>query len=385
MNLKRIVSSPLNIFLIIWILVISTFQLRVATFIQGYNIDQFIFPLVGIFYFSIGFILIYFLKRINKKQKKFEFYLSNVRFIIFYYFLLFFIIIIFFINLNFFGLPPFLSFFGYDTSVYLEYGRFKGLLFGLLIFLFLISMYTTKKLSIFMKFISILILLLYVSRGNIIFSILAYFFLLIYENKITNKKLVFISIFMIIFILVLFQILGEYRTGTEAFYNALEIKDEFQINNSGIIWLISYISMPFVNFLELTHHSHMYYGENIISRSIPAFLNFNAEAVDFYKSTLLNQYNTVSGYMGPVYLDFGLLGIIMYNFFLGLVLGYSYYFSKNNLIKSILITAIFLSFFVDYFFYFTTIVLIILSIIFNKFVLKRRYLNNDCINNYTDI
>lgn len=128
--------------------------------------------------------------------------------------------------------------------------------------------------------------------------------------------------------------------------------------------------MPFVNFLALTNYDHLYFGQNIVSRSLPAFLSFNAESIEFYKSIIPNQYNTVSGYLSPVYLDFGIIGVIVYNLFLGILSSYTYYFGKNNLIKSILITAISLLFFVDYFFYFTTILLILLSLLFNKFVFQ---------------
>jgi oligosaccharide repeat unit polymerase len=266
-----------------------------------------------------------------------------------------------------------MSFFGYDTYVYLEYGKFKGVLFGLLIFLFASSLYANRKLSIFMKLFSIVFLLLYVSRGNIIFSILIYFFLLIYENKITNKRLFFLSLFLMIFILMLFQILGEFRTGTEVFYNSLEIKEQYRIENSGLIWLISYVSMPYVNFLQITDHDMLFYGENIVSRSLPAFLSFNSEAVLFYKSIIPNEYNTVSGYLAQIYLDFGFVGIIVYNFILGILLSYMYYISNNFLMKSIFMTIISLLFFVDYLFYFTTIVLLILSFLFNKLVFKRKY------------
>ena len=371
MNLKRIISNPLNIFLFIWALILITFQLKIAYFFPSYNYLQYLYPSISILFFILGFLIIKFSIR-RKIIKKVKVTFSKKRFKIFVFSLFSMVIIIILLNLKLFGMPPFFSFLGYDTYVYLEYGRFKGVLFALLIFIYIISIYATKKFSIFMKLFSIAILLLYVSRGNIIFSIIVYFFLLVYENKLSNKKLFILIHLLIIFVLILFQILGEFRTGTNVFYASLEIKEEYQIENSGLIWLVSYISMPFVNFLELTNHNNLFFGENIISRSLPAFMSFNMESIAFYKSILPNKLNTVSGYLANVYLDFGLVGIILYNFFLGILLSYSFYISKNKILKSVLITCIALLFFVDYFFYFTTILIIILSIIFNKIIFKRK-------------
>ena len=372
MNLKSILSNPINIFLFTWLLIIFTYQLKIAYFFPEYSIKEFAIPILCIFYFVLGFETVKILQK-PQKQKVYKLYLSKQKFNMFISFLITMSLLIVIMNIEMFGLPPMMSFFGYDTSVYLEYGRFKGVLFALLIFIFIVSLYATKKISYLMKLFSIIVLLLYVSRGNIIFSIITYFFLLIYENKINNKKLLILLSLFIIFTLLLFQILGELRTGTETFYNVLEIKDAYRLKNSGLIWLIAYISMPFANFLEVTNYNNLYYGQNIISSSLPAFLSFNSASIEFYKSIIPNQYNTVATYLVHIYLDFGIIGVIVYNYFLGIFASYLYHFSTNNLIKSIFLTVISLLFFIDYFFFFTTIVLIVLSVVFNKFVLKKVY------------
>ncbi len=367
MNLKKILSNPLNVFLFIWVLILFTFQLNISYFFPKYTVRELLLPFFSIFYFILGFMTV---KLFKKKKYKIKYcvHFCQRRFNLFILILIMISLIIVIINIVMFGPPPLMSIFGYHTTVYLEYGRFKGLLFSLLIFIFVSSLYGTKRISYFLKLFSITILLLYISRGNIIFSILTYFFLLIYENRITNKKLFYLSMSLIIIIIVLFQIVGEFRTGTEAFYNVLEIKDIYRIKNSGLIWLISYVSMPFVNLLEVSHYDHLFWGQNIISRSLPAFLSFNQESVEFYKSILPNQYNTAPSYLTPIYLDFGITGFVLYNFFLGAISSYVYHFGTNNLIKSIFITAISLIFFTDYFLFFTTIILIVLSIFFNKFI-----------------
>jgi len=370
MNLKALLSNPLFVFVAVWFIIMATFSIRIATFFPDFNIRQYIYPTLSIISFSMGYLSL-FLFKTKSIKKSYVNYFSKKRFNIFIFVLISISLMIISLNIFLYGLPPVFSFFGFDTVVYLEYGRFKGVLFAIAIFLFAISLFATKKLSFFIKFFSITVLLLYVSRGNIVFSILLYLFLLIFENKISNKRLSIYLIVVLVFILLMFQIIGELRTGTEVFYNVLDIKDEFRINNSGLIWLISYISMPFVNFLEITTYDNLYYGQNIISRSLPAFMQFNYDSIEFYKSILPNQYNTVAGYLAPIYLDFGLMGVMFFNSFIGFTTAYIIKFSNNNLVKAILMTAISLLFFVDYFFYFTTIVMLFLSFIFYKFTFRR--------------
>lgn len=370
----KFIINPIFIFIFIWIIMLVFWSLNIAYFFKEYYTLAFFLCLISIIFFSIGYFLIYLINNsFIIKEEKFLCILNKKKVNIFVFILLLLSIGVVILNFILYGLPPFFKFFGYYTIDYLHYGKFKNLLFANLIFLFVISyFYKNIFISLFLKIFSLFILILYVSRGNIIFMVLFYMFLVLTDKRIKIYKIFIILLFLFIGVILLFQIIGEFRTGNEIFYNVMEIKDKYRIKNAGIIWIIAYMSMPFENLLEFIHHNiPMFLGENILSRSLPAFLSFNQNALSIYKNLLPNPYNTVPTYLGWIFFDFNWLGIIIFNFLIGLVSGYIFFIKKNKLFLSLLLTCIFLIFFNDYFFFFMTIIIGIYVCIFNRFLIKR--------------
>jgi len=364
--MKKMIINPLFIFSSVWFIIIIFYSFKVSYFFPKDNNLIYTLAFGSIITFSIGFLS---LALIDRKKIHYEYKHINIyNYVNFVRFILLVISLIVFINVIIDGLPPFFNFLGINTKNYMEYGRLKNILFAFLIFLFVISEYDKGPRY---KIISILLLVIYVTRGNIIFAIITFIFLKIQENKITNKRIIVLFTLLILFTILLFQIIGDYRTGSNVFYDSLEIKENYRIKNAGVIWVISYISMPIVNLIEIIKHSDYYfYGQNILNNSLPAFINISSKASEYIYSLLPNKNNTVSTYLSNVYLDFGLLGIILYNYLIGIFSGYLYFFSRNNVLKSVFLTSITLSFFYDYFSFFQTIVIIVLSIIFNRYVLE---------------
>jgi hypothetical protein len=160
--------------------------------------------------------------------------------------------------------------------------------------------------------------------------------------------------------------LSEYRTSLEFFYSALEIKNEYRDLNTGLLWVITYISMPTINIVELTKFSQYFYGEAMLSSALPAFLSFDQGAELFYTQVLPNPYNTVAGYLKNAYLDFGWIGVFTLNLFIGFLLSCSSIYKFSNLSKSVLLNALLFLFFYDYFINFTTIFVIFLFYFFGR-------------------
>jgi oligosaccharide repeat unit polymerase len=352
------------------------FHLKIAYFFGDYEGLSYIIYFTSLFYFCLGFFTCFFIKKQQKKQKGLLiFFYKKDLLKYFVYFLILLSVIILILNYIMFGPPPLISFFTKKYIDYLHYGKLKNILFANAIFLFVISyFYKRRIISFLLKLFSISILLLYVSRGNIIFMFLFYIYYYLMNNSISNLKLFFYFIFSLIGVILLFQIIGEYRTGNNVFYNILEIKEQYRISNAGLIWIIAYLSMPFDNLLNFISHNLNYfgYGENIISRLLPAFMQFNHLSMNIYYNLLPNKYNTVGTYLSWIYFDFGILGILLFNFFIGIISGYVWFFLKSKrLFVSLLLTCLSLIFFSDYFFYFMTIILLIYSFIFENFIIKR--------------
>lgn len=368
MNFNRLLTNPLLVFTVVWCMVVFFSLLEISYSFSGGFSSLFLLFFVSFLGFYLGYFCVRLMfcvasKRVGVYLPGRFYFREGAGFFIF-------AVVIFSIGiilLNFFleGLPPFFSILGYETRNYLEYGRLKGVLFGLVIFLFLISFYFSSVLSFFLKVFCLSVLILYVSRGLIVFSVLSYLFLVLLEERFSSAKILAVLVSCLAFMILVIGVVGEYRTGTENFYNALEIKEEFRGISPGIIWVISYVSMPVINIIEVSKVGEYFYGQVMLSSALPAFMAFDQVADSFYQGLLPNPYNTVAGYLKNVFLDFGWVGVLVYNFILG-ALFYVSAIKFSSLSRAVLLGALFFLFFHDFFVNFTTIFVVLLFYFFNR-------------------
>jgi oligosaccharide repeat unit polymerase len=366
MRTEEWVKHPLFIFVAIWLIIAVSVSLRVS-----YSFQNDLSPLyqlmgVSIAMFVVGFGLVALLGNTSRTQHRLTLYhvatvsRQTQRFMIGTVSLA---VAIMALNILVDGLPPFFGFLGVETYNYLEYGRLKGVLFGLAAFIVLLSAYARPAMGLLMKAVGIGIFILYVSRGYIIFSLVGYFFLVLHLRNIRIGRMLLYGLLLLGLMIFIMEVVGQYRTGTANFYAALNIKREFQQMNAGIVWLLAYISMPSINLIELSQHNTFFTGKALYSAGMPAFMAIDADVSRYFFTTIPNRYNTASGYLANVYLDFGWYGIVLYNLVLGMVASAIHRFSANYLLKSIFLAATALMFFNDYFVYFTTLTMFALAVI----------------------
>ncbi|MCP8617500.1 O-antigen polymerase [Salirhabdus salicampi] len=182
---------------------------------------------------------------------------------------------------------------------------------------------------------------------------------LIYSKKINYKKVIPSSIILV----TLFGLIGNLRTGLSKFVEVADIKSEsIPYLLSGFYWVYMYLTMTVANLNSLFSKANMEfaYGWNMLNSFFPTII-VDTLYIDSFTSKLssyLVSINfTVSGYMAKPYLDFGIIGLVVYTLVLG-VLAYVVYhnFKKNINYLSLMIFVVFtqiilMSFFTDFLLY----------------------------------
>jgi oligosaccharide repeat unit polymerase len=241
---------------------------------------------------------------------------------------------------------------------------FNGLVLSFLVFFSTIlyinlrQNFSAKQLIYFIIIIIIPILL--INRQvliTIIVQLLVAHYLFI--NKIKIRKLVYISIIGI----VIFGIIGNYRTGLQDFILVSRFKDtEIGYLSSGFYWVYMYLTMSIANINNLFTNFNfldLNYGLNMLRSYVPTiFLDVLFDTNSYSQVNFLVTINyNVSGYMVSPFLDFGQLGVVVYTFFLGIICSIVYHnFIFNNtvtnkLIFIVILLIISMSFFIDFLLY----------------------------------
>ncbi len=323
------IVNPFQLFLVIWLVGLGTYTVKISTLLspnQGILWVIFIFSIV---FFALGFFgirVISELYALTARKNYYSIVISQRRLTITLVMLWLVTAIIVLLNLASQGLPPVFSTFGFNTLNYKEYGRAKGVLYPLLIALFVLTIYSEKRwLSKLMRIWSTCLLIAYISRGNIIIMLVqALLVLLLYKPM--SKKVVFgyVSGFFLM-LLLLMSVVGEFRTGTKVFIVAMGIKKEYQDWYPGFLWVASYISLPLSNlaFIVDTYHSPLF-GEGVLSRMLPAF-SVDDDPIEDAMSNMDGVMDNAHTYLGIVFVDFLWGGIILLNLILGVVGGLFYW------------------------------------------------------------
>ena len=234
------------------------------------------------------------------------------------------------------GPPPALG----DPTSYLTYGRFKQVLFPLLVTVTVNAMLDPSRWrkALFMMF-GIAGMALYITRGLIMVAFLQMFFVFALKTRMSRKKLYTILICFIAFAVVVITVIGNVRTAQGVFLEYLQIRRKYFDWPMAFLWLTSYVSIPFSNLCWLFAKGS-FHGPTLsfLYPLLPSFLTPANPHASIHND--LSIIDGASTYLAAYALDFSYLGIYLANLALGLGSGW---LRERAMPKSILVVSIFLT------------------------------------------
>jgi len=268
-----------------------------------------------------------------------------------------------------FGFPPVFAFIGLSTLDYQEYGRFKQLLQPLIGALFLCSLLESSRLRRwFWSAFSLGIMIAYVLRGPLLMALGQAVILASIRSSASKRNIYLRAVAALLVAMLLLNVIGNFRTPQDVFLSFMEIKPEFRSWPMALLWPISYISVPISNLCWIIHGSH--FTEPTLSFLYPVLPAFwvpeNPHQAPLSDSHIIDGVHT---YLATYFLDFSWPGIILANFCLGLLSGFLVNrdrITRYLLISPVILSAMALIFFWDFFVYLPTLGLIAIQMFMQK-------------------
>ncbi len=264
--------------------------------------------------FNIPVFLCYFTKATVRLAPKREFALSDVR----RRNLCLVAIVLFLIQVVYSGGVPLVWRLVGDERTYFDFGipSFTGVYYG---FIIVLGAYCLFKRGLD-KYVYLAIGLLMVSRQVLISIVVeGVIFKLLTMRKLTWKFYLLLIIGVIVGILG-FSALGNFRTGEDGFLSVAQFKPEYDWIPTSFKWLYSYLCFSVSNFNNLVSMSAggVNFGSSMMSELVPTVLTDLLNIKPLYDPYFLVCPNfTVSTFLPPVYLDFGMFGCFFFCFLLG--------------------------------------------------------------------
>lgn len=249
------------------------------------------------------------------------------------------------------------------SKIYFDFGipSINGAFCGLIICLGAYSLFSKAK----DKFLYLAMGILMISRQVLISMALEAIIFEIYSNrkniKSSIKKIVIVAIIGIVG----FTIIGNFRSGNNVMHDVFQAKEEYKNLPSAVKWIYSYMTFSVSNFNNLVGITNgaVNYGTSMLAEFLPTVIlrAFNVREINSFNYLISLNYN-VSTYLPNIYLDFGIIGVGVFNAIIAF-LGYELYKNMNNkeTAKSILLYSVFVHnivflFFVDMFLYLPIVV-----------------------------
>lgn len=257
------------------------------------------------------------------------------------------------------GPPPALG----DPGSYLTYGRFKQVLFPMLVCVTVNSMLETSRIRrIFFACFGIGALVIYITRGLLLIAFLQMLFVFTLKSGIRKRTLYAIAFGFAILAVAGATLFGNARTAQDVFLEYLQIRQKYFGWNTAFLWFVSYISIPFSNLCWIIAKLP-FHGPTLafLYPLLPSFLTPLDPHAGIHDD--LSIIDGASTYLAAYALDFSYLGIYLANLVLGLGCGW---LVERALPKQILVSAILLAclsfiFFSDMFTPLSTIIQIIIQ------------------------
>jgi oligosaccharide repeat unit polymerase len=234
------------------------------------------------------------------------------------------------------GPPPALG----DPTSYLTYGRFKQVLFPLLVVVTVNSMLDASRWrkALFAMF-GIAGMALYITRGLLMVALLQMLFVFSLKTQMSRRKLNAIAVGCLALAITAITLIGNARTSQGVFLEYLQIRHKYFDWPTTYLWLTSYISIPFSNLCWLFAKGH-FHGPTLsfLYPLLPSFLMPPDPHASIHND--LNIIDGASTYLAAYALDFSYLGVYLANLLLGLGCGW---LMERSLPKHILVAGLFLS------------------------------------------
>lgn len=269
------------------------------------------------------------------------------------------------------GFPLYWKLFGLGKT-YFDFGipSLHGAFCGLVICLGTYSLLKKKKSSILYFLIGIILISRQILISIVVQWVIAYFM----NKNILNsiKKLIVVGIICILF----FNIIGNFRSGNTVMQDVFQAKEKYKNIPNSVKWIYSYMTFSVSNFNNLVKKTDggVNKGSSTLEELLPTvILNKINMKNNFNKKYLISLNYNVSTYLPPLYLDFGLIGIGIFNILIA-ILGYILFnninYNKSN--KNLLLYSVFghniiFLFFNNMFLYLPVIIqFIYIMLIFNE-------------------
>jgi oligosaccharide repeat unit polymerase len=250
------------------------------------------------------------------------------------------------------GPVPVLGFIGVPTEVYIEYGRFKQVLFPMTMALFVNSALEESRVRRwFWRCASLGTLLAYVARGPILMAISQALVLYSIRTSASKRKVYIRAVVAFVIALVAMDIIGNNRTSQDIFFAGMDIKNEFRDWPMAILWPVSYFSAPISNLCWIVKDTHFTTpAVSFLYQLLPSFwLPASPHEAALSNPHLIDGVHT---YLVNYFLDFSWAGIVGCNFAIGLAAGFLTHrerISRKFLSSPIVLSGIGFIFFWDFF------------------------------------
>lgn len=277
--------------------------------------------LLLLFLCEVGFNLPVFISKYGRKpvelvkyKKQMALGLSPTKEMVIFYVIL----AMFVVELIYCGGCPLLWKFTGDSRTYMDFGipSFNGVLHGLIT---LMGAYSIFKRKCIYKYFYVTLALLMITRQVIISIFVQGLFFYLCRHKLSKKLIITILIGGIIGI-VAFSLVGNMRTGEDAFLNVSKFKEEYDWIPTSFRWIYSYMcySVSNLNMLVGLTDGFVNFGATIFNKLVPSALSFGfVENQEFYY--LVSHHFTVSTFAPEIYIDFGLVGITVFCIAMGFI------------------------------------------------------------------
>ncbi len=374
--LHRTLINYVSIFTGVWLIVLLLHRMELSYHLGAIS-EKTTWYLLGIFSsFVLGYfyIMLFYLPKYKAKsyykeskvidyQKYLRFFFNQKK--VENFFLLSFILIMvcMFLQVIYSGGLPAIWLLTGDSRTYFDFGipTFNGLVMSYLVLVtslfYLISRFNTRKLYKVILFILLAVPILTVSRQVLIAMV---FQILLLQHLFIKKFKVKDVLVYGFVILVVFAIMGNLRTNIESFERVAALKTEdLNYFNSIFYWVYMYFTMSLANINNLFTYISFDYGKGLytLDNFLPTiFLEAMAKEPKEILFLVHPNFN-VSGYMVNSYLDYGVIGVIVYTGLMGVLaclIYHKYKFKKdlyNTLSFVVFLQIITLSFFTDFLVY----------------------------------
>lgn len=253
-----------------------------------------------------------------------------------------FIIVVFIIEIIYSKGFPLIWLLTNSTKNYFSFGipSLNGVLYGLVIMMGAYSLMKKTKWKYFYLLFGVLVISRQVIMSMVIEGLIIY--LLRNKEKLSkNAKIVFVLV--AVASIIFFGIYGNIRTGKEAFNQVFEAREQFENVPTTVKWVYAYMEFAINNFNELVSITagNVNKGMSMLNAFLPTIITNAISKQPIYEPYYLVKINfNVSTYLPPIYLDFGMVGILMFNILIGLW-GYRLYKNRYLGEKNMIYYAVF--------------------------------------------